>query len=137
MEPQAEPSSPFLSAGDAHIQAMSLPIGEIVGHLLELLDATTVAVIAGVQETRAVHSWRGGREPQRPQVLRFALQLATMIANAADAEFCKAWFHGSNPHLNDRVPMIMLRDLPLADTQRELVGAARIFAARLPSGTGG
>jgi hypothetical protein len=129
MEEQAQPNA-FLSAGDAHTQAMSLPIGEIVAHLLELLDATTVAVIAGVQETRAVHSWLNGREPQRPQVLRFALQLAAMIATAADAEFCKAWFHGSNPHLNDRVPMIMLRDLPLVDTQRDLLAAARVFAAR-------
>jgi hypothetical protein len=123
-------TSPFLSAGDAHLQAMSLPIGEIVRLLLERLDATTVAVIAGVSETRAVHSWLNGREPQRPQVLRFALQLAAMIATSADAEYCKAWFHGSNPGLNDRVPMIMLRDLPLADIQRDLLGAARLFAAR-------
>jgi hypothetical protein len=130
MDGQKQPTTPFLSAGDAHAQAMSLPIAEIVRHLLELLDATTVAVIAGVQETRAVHSWLSGREPQRPQVLRFALQLAAMIANAGDAEFCKAWFHGSNPHLDDRVPMIMLRDLPLAEIQRELLGAARVFAAR-------
>jgi hypothetical protein len=136
MEGQAQSDNAYLSAGDAHIQAMSLPISEIVGHLLELLDATTLAVIAGVQETRAVHSWLNGREPQRPQVLRFALQLAAMIANAADAEFCKAWFHGSNPHLNDRVPMIMLRDLPLADTQRELLSAARIFAARATPAAG-
>jgi hypothetical protein len=131
MQEQPAAGGPFLSAGDAHIQAMSLPIGEIVARLLELLDATTIAVIAGVQETRAVHSWLGGREPQRPQVLRFALQLAAMIANAADAEFCKAWFHGSNPHLNDRVPMFMLRDSPLADVQPDLLRAARLFAARL------
>jgi len=130
MEEQAGRKSPFLSAGDAHVQAMSLPISEIVAHLLELLDASTVAVIAGVQETRAVHSWLGAREPQRPQVLRFALQLAAMIAGAADAEICKAWFHGSNPHLNDRVPMIMLRDLPLAEVQRDLLAAARLFAIR-------
>jgi hypothetical protein len=130
MEGQGDSDSAFLSAGDAHAQAMSLPIAEIVRHLLELLDATTLAVIGGVAETRAVHSWLGEREPQRPQVLRFALQLATMIANAADAEFCKAWFHGSNPHLNDRVPMIMLRDQPLAEIQRDLLGAARIFATR-------
>jgi hypothetical protein len=129
MEEQTQPTA-FLNAGDAHTRAMSLPISEIVAHLLELLDATTVAVIAGVQETRAVHSWLNGREPQRPQVLRFALQLAAMIANRADAEFCKAWFHGSNPHLDDRVPMIMLRDMPLVDTQRDLLAAARIFAAR-------
>ena len=134
MDGQPQPGTPFLSAGDAHALAMSLPIADIVRHLLELLDATTVAVIAGVQETRAVHSWLGGRDPQRPQVLRFALQLAAMIANAGDAEFCKAWFHGSNPHLDDRVPMIMLRDLPLSDIQRDLLAAARIFAARSAPG---
>ena len=119
-----------MSAGDAHTQAMSLPIREIVSQLLELLDATTIAVIAGVHETRAVNSWLGAREPQRPQVLRFALQLASMIADASGAEICKAWFHGSNPHLNDRVPMLMLRDLPLSDIQPELLAAARLFAAR-------
>ncbi|HEY5349503.1 MAG TPA: hypothetical protein VIJ64_07215 [Candidatus Lustribacter sp.] len=122
--------SGFLSAGDAHVQAMSLPIADIVRLLLEVLDATTVAVIGGVQETRAVHSWLGEREPQRPQVLRFALQLAAMIANGRDGEFCKAWFHGSNPHLDDRVPMVMLRDEPLPEIQRGLLAAARIFAAR-------
>jgi hypothetical protein len=131
MEEQTAPATGrFLSASDAHTQAMSLPIGEIVGALLELLDATTIAVIAGVQETRAVHSWLGNREPQRPQVLRFALQLASMIAVAADAEYCKAWFHGSNPHLGDRVPMLMLRDLPLTEIQGDLLAAARLFAAR-------
>ena len=127
---QSSAGSPYLSAADAHTQAMSLPIAEVVRHLLVFLDATTVAVIGGVQETRAVHSWLNGREPQRPQVLRFALQLAAMIAGAADAEFCKAWFHGSNPHLGDRVPMIMLRGTPLADVQGDLLGAARLFAVR-------
>ena len=113
---------------------MSLPISDVVRLLLRVLDATTVAVIAGVQETRAVNSWLTGREPQRPQTLRFALQLSAMIATVNDAEFCKAWFHGSNPNLDDRVPMIMLRDLPLADIQRDLLAAARLFAARPRSG---
>lgn len=129
MSEQAE-GSHYLSAGDSHLQAMSLPIGQVVARLLELLDATTVAVIAGVQETRAVHSWLGDREPQRPQVLRFALQLAAMIATTTDSEICKAWFHGSNPHLGDQVPMIMLRDRPLADIQPHMLAAARLFAAR-------
>jgi hypothetical protein len=130
MEPEPAGKQPFLSAEEAFTQAMSLPISEIVRRLLQTLDPTTVAVIAGVQETRAVNSWLTGREPQRPQVLRFALQLASMIANSRDKEFCKAWFHGSNPNLDDRVPMIMLRDQPLADVQRDLLAAARIFAIR-------
>lgn len=135
MEEQSKPNGRFLNAGDAHAQAMSLTISEIVARLLDVLDATTVAVIGGVQETRAVHGWLTGREPQRPQVLRFALQLASMIAAAGDREFCKAWFHGSNPHLDDRVPMIMLRDVPLPDIQRDLLAAARIFAARSNGGS--
>jgi hypothetical protein len=130
MSEQAEENALYLSAGDSHLQAMSLPIGQVVAHLLELLDATTVAVIGGVQETRAVHSWLGEREPQRPQVLRFALQLAAMIATPADADICIAWFHGTNPHLNDQVPMIILRDRPLPEIQRDLLAAARVFAAR-------
>ncbi len=129
MEEQAAGTARYLSADDAHLQAMSLPIAAVVARLLELLDATTIAVIAGVQETRAVHSWLARREPQRPQVLRFALQLAAMIAGAADGEICKAWFHGSNPHLADQIPMIMLRDRPLPEIQRDLLGAARLFAA--------
>jgi hypothetical protein len=130
MSEQAEENTLYLSAGDSHLQAMSLPIAKVVSRLLELLDATTVAVIAGVHETRAVHSWLGGREPQRPQVLRFALQLAAMIATAADTEICKAWFHGSNPHMGDQVPMIMLRDRPLPEIQGDLLMAARLFGAR-------
>lgn len=133
MEEQAAGSSRYLNADDSHLQAMSLPIAQVVARLLDLLDATTVAVIAGVQETRAVHSWLGAREPQRPQVLRFALQLAAMIATAADTEICKAWFHGSNPHLADQIPMIMLRDRPLPEVQRDLLVAARVFATR-PTG---
>jgi len=136
MDPEADGNKPFMSAGDAHSQAMSLPIADIVRLLLDLLDPTTIAVIAGVQETRAVNSWLAGREPQRPQVLRFALQLAAMIANAGDREYCKAWFHGSNPHLDDRVPMIMLRDQPLAEIQRGLVVAARVFANRARGAAG-
>jgi len=130
MEEQPAGNPRYLNAGDSHLQAMSLPITEVVARLLDLLDATTVAVIASVQETRAVHSWLGDREPQRPQVLRFALQLAAMIATTADADICKAWFHGSNPHLDDEVPMIMLRDRPLPEIQRELLAAARLFGAR-------
>ena len=130
MERQPAGESGPRSDIDAHTLAMSLPIADIVRELLGLLDATTVAVIGGVQETRAVNNWMNGREPQRPQVLRFALQLAVMIADVADREFCKAWFHGSNPQLGDRVPMIMLRDQPLASVQTDLLNAARAFALR-------
>src|ERR1700735_3929580 len=88
----------------AHSHAMELPIADVVSELIDLLGATTVAVIGGVREKRAVQQWTNGREPQRQHVLRFALQLATMVAGATGREMARAWFHGSNPHLDDKVP---------------------------------
>ena len=76
-----------LSAGDAHDYVMGLPIAEVVRELTEMLGATTVAVIAGVSETRAVSQWMTGREPQRPHVLRFALQVTKTIAVTGDREY--------------------------------------------------
>lgn len=105
-------------------------VGEVVRELVDLLGATTVAVIGGVNETRAVQQWMEGREPQRQDALRFALQLATMIAKSGDKERARAWFSGSNPHLDDKVPALMLRNEALAAIQQPLMRAARAFALR-------
>jgi hypothetical protein len=118
------------SPAEAHERAMSLPIEEVVKRLVDLLGPTTVAVIGGVSETRAVTQWTTGRAPQRPNVLRFTLQVASMIFDARDPEIARAWFHGSNPHLGDRTPAFVLRDEPLHEIQGEIMAAARSFAAR-------
>lgn len=121
-------------APQAHNEAMALPINRVVATLSDLLGATTVAAIGGVKETRAVAQWGDGeREPQRTHVLRFALQLALMICDHATRDLARAWFHGSNPHLDDRVPIVMLRDGDLENVQAPLMLAARSFAAREPA----
>src|SRR5579864_3085655 len=107
-----------LSAVAAHNRAMALPIVQVVQELVDLLGLTTVAVIGGVKETRAVSQWLQGRDPQRPHILRFALQLAYMIAGYRQGEAAKAWFHGPNPGLDDRSPMILLREEPIDSVQR-------------------
>lgn len=99
------------------------------------MGVPTVAVIGGVKESRAVLQWATDREPQRPHVLRFALQIAAMLSNAADKEFAKAWFHSPNPRLGDRVPMFILRDVPLEEAQGEMLDAARAFASRADRST--
>ena len=109
---------------------MSLGIHQIVANLVATLGLSLVATISGVKETRAVQQWTDAREPQRPQVLRFALQLTLMIVDIADASTARAWFQGSNPYLDDRSPAIMLRTLALEDVQAPLMAAARAFASR-------
>lgn len=130
MEAQREDVSPFSSDIDAHEHAMSLPVAEVVRELDRLLGSTMVAAIGGVSETRAVVQWQNGRAPQRPHVLRFALQIAQMIATNGDGEVAKAWFYGGNPHLDDATPVTLLREQPLEEIQGQLLAAARSFALR-------
>jgi len=121
----------ILTAGEAHNEAMSLPTPIVVESLVGLLGATTVAEIAGVKETRAVQQWASGeREPQRSHVLRFALQLAMMISTVTSRHMAGAWFHGANPHLDDQIPVVLLREQPLESIQVRLMAAVRSFAAR-------
>lgn len=124
-------STRFSSDREAHEHAMSMSIAQVVQELERLLGATMVAVIGGVAETRAVSQWKSGREPQRPHPLRFALQVALMIATGVDQEVARAWFQGSNPDLDDATPLSLLRDRPLAEVQTSLLRAARSFAHSL------
>lgn len=120
---------PVLTAAQAHNEAMSLPMAEVVSGLADLLGATAVAAIMGVKETRAVQQWvTGQREPQRPHVVRFALQLTLMICTLRSRELARAWFYGANPSLKDQMPLALLRDQPLEDVQFSLMSAARSFA---------
>ncbi len=125
----ARAMAPSTAAG-AHDFAMSVPIGRVVKELIELLGAPLVAAVGGVSETRAVQQWQVGRQPQRPQVLRFALQVALMIASSTETELARAWFLGSNPHLDDLSPAQVLRDSDLPAVQQKVMAAARAFVGR-------
>ena len=118
------------SDGNAHEHAMQIPIAQVVSELVDFLGAPTVAALANVKETRAVQQWMEGREPQNPHVLRFALQLASMLSAAGDKSIAKAWFYGSNPALGGRSPLVLFRTLALSDIQVPLLGAAQSFALR-------
>lgn len=115
---------------DSYNHAISAPLKHVVQELIDLLGPTVVAAIGGVNETRAVVQWLNGRKPQRPNVLRFALQLARMIAAQEDATMIRAWFQGTNPGLEDRSPALLLRNIPLDEIQGPLMAAARSFAGR-------
>lgn len=114
----------------AHEHAMQIPIAEAVRELVDFLGATAVAALADVREARAVNQWMNGREPQNPHVLRFALQLASMLAAKGDKTIAKAWFFGSNPALGGQSPLTLFRTKPLPDIQVQLLAAAQRFAVR-------
>ena len=120
-----------LTGVESHNHAMAIPITQVVKELVDFLGAPTVAAIGGVKETRAVQQWMENREPQRPHVLRLALQLASMIAMTGQKSMAQAWFNGANPALGGESPLLLMRTRPLEEIQSTLLTSARSFASRL------
>lgn len=115
----------------AHERAMRLPFEAAVGELVGLLTPRLVAYVAGVRETRAVHQWADGtRDAKSRDVedrLRFALQVALLLAEHDPARVVQAWFQGLNPHLEDRSPARLLREGDLDEVGPLVLAAARAF----------
>lgn len=115
----------------AHEHAMRVDLPEAVGELSELLTPRLVAYIAGVRETRAVHQWAdGSRDIRTPGVedrLRFALQVAGLLAEHDAPRVVQAWFQGLNPRLEDRSPARLLREGDLVEIGPSVLAAARAF----------
>lgn len=110
---------------------MRTPFDAAVKKLADLLTPRLVAYIGGVRETRAVHQWaEGTREAKASEVedrLRFALQVALVLAEHDGQRVVQAWFQGLNPHLEDRSPARLLRDGDLDEVGPAVLAAARAF----------
>ena len=122
---------PAVGLVQAHEHAMRSTLEATVKELADLLTPRLVAYIGGVRETRAVHQWaEGTREIKSPEVedrLRFALQVAVMLAEHDSPRVVQAWFQGLNPHLEDRSPARLLREGDLVEVGPAVLGAARAF----------
>jgi hypothetical protein len=110
---------------------MRVPFPAAVTELRELLTPRLVAYITGVRETRAVHQWADGTREAKSAALedrlRFALQVAVLLADHDDPRVVQAWFQGLNPHLGDRSPARLLREGDLDEVGPAVLGAARAF----------
>ncbi len=71
-----------------------------------------------------------GREPQKEHLLRFALQLTTMVAAGNEQSTAQAWLYAANQALNGQTPLLLFRTQPLGEIQATLLEAARTFAIR-------
>ena len=122
-------SRPELEAYD-HAARIAFPA--LVEELAELLGPKLVAYIAGVGEVRAVRQWSAGEREARPPVperLRFALQVALLLAHHDSPAVARAWFQGLNPQLDDRSAARLLRSGELDEVGPLILSAARAFVS--------
>lgn len=115
----------------AEVARMDTP--QLASSLRDLLGAKLVAYLGGVKETRAVRQWAEGvrsiGSPVDLERLRIAYRAARMITERDSAEVAQVWFQGLNPALDDRSPARLLREGELDEVGRQVLAAARQFAA--------
>ena len=123
----------------AHRQAMSVPLAELVGSLSGLLTRRMTARIAGVKDGKTITRWATGeftdvRDFEVEQRLRTSYEIAQILRASEPDPTVRAWFLGLNPHLHDVSPVEALASGQL----KEAISAARAFgetnAALLTSG---
>ena len=125
----AHAARPDLAAYE-HAARLEFPV--LVKELCDVLGPKLVAYVAGVKEVRAVRQWSAGEREARapvPERLRFALQVALLIAQHDGPAVARAWFQGLNPQLDDRSAARLLREGELEEVGPLILSAARAFVS--------
>jgi len=131
---------------EAHDRAARLALPVLVAELGEILGPRLVAYVAGVREAATLREWSAGDREARPPVperLRFALQVALLIARHDgpavarawliaqhdNVSVARAWFQGLNPQLDDRSAARLLHAGELDEVGPQILSAARAFVS--------
>lgn len=110
-----------------HGLATRMEVAPLVRSLQDVLGQRLVAVIAGINDAKAVGKWARGERSPHPEAerrLRDAFHIAQLLLQNESAETVRAWFVGMNPHLGDQAPALALAEHP-----QEVLRAARAFVA--------
>lgn len=96
-----------------HDYAVRLPIDTAVKELTGHLGRKLTAYIAGVKDVRTVDAWIEDQQVPHdplPRRLKFALEIAKLIADHDNDSIAQSWFQGLNPILDDCSPARLLRE---------------------------
>jgi hypothetical protein len=102
-------------------------IAATAADLQEVFGQRLVAVIAGINDAKAVGRWASGEDVPRAQAattLQNAMHAVELLRSQEDDETIRSWFRGMNPDLDDGSPALLIRDQP-----EGVIQAARAFFA--------
>jgi hypothetical protein len=88
--------------------------------------------VAGIIDANTVSRWAAGKarpDPEREIRLRDAFTATRMLVEACGAATAKAWWLGSKIRLEDRAPAAVVRHAVGSNALRDVIPAARAFAA--------
>src|SRR5438067_12812238 len=96
-------------------RAMRASVTKIATRLQEVLGQRLTAVVAGVNDAKAVGRWARGLRSPHPDAerrLRDAYQVVGLLIEYDEPETIRAWFGGMNPHLGDQAPAQVIATNP-------------------------
>jgi hypothetical protein len=106
-------------------------LAPVVDTLRQTLGVGTVAKVAGVRETRAVHQWADGERVVRSRAveakLRLAFQAVSLLVSEYSPDVAARWFEHPCPQLGYRSPSVVLAESGPEDVGPSLISAARGF----------
>lgn len=111
-------------------EAVRLPITEIAKFMRQHLGQRMTAYLSGLNDPKMVPRWIAGQSKPRDHAqrrLREGYQAARLLVSAYGDETAKAWFFGSNSHLDHEAPAHILRHARSWEELRVIVPAARAF----------
>jgi hypothetical protein len=114
----------------AHSRAVRSSTAEAAAFLQELIGQKLTAMVAGIDDPKAVGKWaRGDREPRgdAERRLREAFNVAVLLSLGESEQTARAWLMGMNPHLDDRAPVAIFAAFP--DGGERVMRAVRTFLA--------
>lgn len=112
-------------------QSVLQELTSLVSTLRRTLGVGSVARVAGVTETRAVHQWADGQRAVRSRTveakLRLAYQAVTLLSEEFSPEIAARWFEHPCPLLGYQSPGSALASSPPDEVGPGFMSAVREF----------
>lgn len=96
--------------------------------LLDTIGGRMSAAAIGLADSRAVRAWAEGGAVKEEEVrsrLQELFQVVWALSEAFSPAVAAAFLRGTNPHLGDRAPLVVLATEPPEDAGPQLLAAAR------------
>jgi uncharacterized protein (DUF2384 family) len=117
-----------LDRAKAHRQSTRTAVSEMVAQLNASFGTTLVALLSGASDRKQPLRWAERSAVPRmgaEQRIRAAHEALILLTSNESAAVARAWFIGTNPLLDDKTPIELLRDSE--NNAGRVVGAAAQF----------
>ena len=112
-------------------ESLNADFSAIAKFLADTIGFKLTAYIARRRHTDRVQAWIDGKESYGDveSRLRLAFRVVKLLRSRDESPVVAAWLQGLNPELDDRVPIILLREGTPGVEGKEVLAAARAFVA--------